>query len=211
MTRVRIDPASPDAVVLETAAGIVRDGGVVALPTDTLYGLAADPFNAEAVERVFAAKGRSSARALPLIAADYEQIARCIGTLPPVAERLARAFWPGPLTLLLDAPATLAAGVTGGTRQVGVRVPAHAIARALCLACAIPLTATSANLSDRPATADPDEVERTLAGRVEFLLDAGTITGGLPSTIVDVTGAAPRLVRAGAVAWDEVLACMERI
>jgi L-threonylcarbamoyladenylate synthase len=211
MIRVSIDPASPQAAILERAARIVREGGVVALPTDTLYGLAADPFSPAAVARVFEAKRRRSARALPLIAADHEQIVRCLGALPPIAERLAGTFWPGPLTLLLDAPAALASGVTGGTGHVGVRIPAHPVARALCFTCTIPLTATSANLTDRPATADPDEVERALGSRVEFLLDAGPISGGLPSTVVDVTGVTPRLVRAGAIGWDEVLACVGRI
>src|SRR5262245_11751219 len=209
MIRVRVNPTEPETAILEHAAEIIAAGGVIALPTDTLYGLAADPFCRRAVARVFAVKGRSGARALPLIVADREQIVRCIGTLPQTAERLARAFWPGPLTLLLEAPRTLPDEVTAGTGRVGVRVPAHEVARGACRVCGIPLTATSANLSDEPATADPDEVARTLGGQIDLLLDAGIITGGRPSTIVDVTGSAPRLVRSGAVPWDRVLAYVE--
>ena len=200
-----------DAEGVAAAAAAIRSGLVVAIPTDTLYGLAVDPFRDDAVARVFDAKGRPSARAVPLIAADTEQVAANLGSLSAVARRLADAFWPGPLTLLLDAPVALAPMVTAGTGRVGVRVPAHATARALCRACAMPLTATSANLSDRPPTDDPDEVARTLSSRIELLLDGGRTPGGPPSTIVDVTAEMPRLVRPGAVEWDRVLACVQRL
>ena len=132
------------------------DGGLVALPTDTLYGLAADPFSAAAVARVFAVKGRAAERALPLIAADAAQVAAHLGRLPAAGQRLAERFWPGPLTLLMPAPRALARDVTGGTGRVGVRVPADAVARAICAEAGRPITATSANISGEPATADPD-------------------------------------------------------
>ena len=109
------------------------------------------------------------------------------------------------------APDALVHTVTGGTGRVGVRVPAQAAAQALCRACATPLTATSANLSDRHATSDPDEVVRTLGSRIELLLDDGKTAGGAPSTIVDVTSDMPRLVRPGAVEWDRVLACVQHL
>src|SRR5262249_39533846 len=131
---------------LDDAVRAVRAGGVIAMPTDTLYGLAADPRQAGAVARVFAAKGRGAERALPLIAADAGQVAEHLGTLPPLAARLAARFWPGPLTLLVAAPPAIAAEVHGGTNKVGVRVPAHPVARMLCRSCDSLLTATSANL-----------------------------------------------------------------
>ena len=211
MIRRQVDPVSPDPDALAEAARVIAAGGIVALPTDTLYGLAADPFRPEAVARVLAAKGRSAERALPLIAADVEQIARTLGPLPASAQPLTRAFWPGPLTLLLEACSTLADGVTGATGRVGVRVPDHAVARALCQMCERPLTATSANVSGEPPADDPNEVERTIGTRIDLLLDAGRTRGGPPSTIVDVTGRLPRLVRPGAVSWDAVLlACAQR-
>jgi len=126
-----------------------------------------------------------------------------------VARRLADAFWPGPLTLLVSAPDTLAPDVTAGTGRVGVRVPAHATARALCRACAMPLTATSANLSDRQPTSDADEVARTLGPQIDLLLDGGRTAGGPPSTIVDTTGDKIRLIRSGAVDWEVVLTCVQ--
>jgi L-threonylcarbamoyladenylate synthase len=203
--RVFVDPGSPQRDAIQEAAKWILSGGVVAMPTDTLYGLAADPFSADAVARVFEAKGRAAERALPLVAADARQIGVHFGPLPATALRLAERFWPGPLTLLVAAPSTLAREVTGGSGRVGVRVPADEVARAICRAAGRPLTATSANRSGEPATADPDVVERTLGDRIDLLIDAGQTRGGAASTIVDTTGAAPALVRAGAIGWDDIL------
>jgi L-threonylcarbamoyladenylate synthase len=206
MRRVFVDPEAPQRDALQEAAKWIRTGGLVALPTDTLYGLAADPFRADAVARVFTVKGRAEGHPLPLIAADADQIAARLSPLSPVAERLAAKFWPGPLTLLIPAPAALVRDVTGGTGRVAVRVPAHDIARAICRAADRPITATSANRSGQPATADPAEVERALGDDIDLLIDTGPTRGGAPSTIVDVTGATPRLVRAGAVSWEDIQA-----
>jgi L-threonylcarbamoyladenylate synthase len=206
MRRVFVDPGAPQRDAIQEAAKWIVNGGVVAIPTDTLYGLAADPFSAHAVARVFAVKGRSAERALPLIAADAAQVSVHLGRLSADAERLATRFWPGPLTLLVAAPRTLANEVTGGTGKVGVRVPADAVARAICAAVGRPITATSANVSGQAATADPGQVERALGDRIDLLIDTGATPGGAPSTIVDATGARPALVRAGAIAWDEIQA-----
>jgi L-threonylcarbamoyladenylate synthase len=209
MRRVFVDPGAPQRDAIQEAAKWIRTGGLVALTTDTLYGLAVDPFQSEAVARLFAAKGRAPDQGLPLIAADEQQIAAHLGALPAMGTALARRFWPGPLTLLMPAPASLGPPVTGGSGRVGVRVPAHDIARMICRAADRPITATSANLSGRPATADPDEVERTLGDLVDLLIDAGPAPGGLPSTIVDVTGREPRIVRAGAVSQDDIQTCLD--
>jgi L-threonylcarbamoyladenylate synthase len=210
MRRVSIDAHWPDVALLEEAATVIRAGEIVAVPTDTLYGLAADPFSSAAVERVFAVKGRSAERALALIACDLEQIEDQLGPLPRAGRRLAAAYWPGPLTLLMARPSTLGADLTGGRDHVGVRVPAHAVARELCRACGRPLTATSANVSGAPAPDDPDEVAKTMSAGVGLLLDAGPTPGGPPSTIVDVSGRDIRLVRPGAIPWDEVQAWLGR-
>jgi len=200
--------AAGPATIAEAAAAILR-GAVVAIPTDTVYGLAVDPFDEVAVRRLFAVKGRPDDRAVPLIAADVEQIVHMVGSISEDVRRLADRFWPGPLTLLVAAPPALAA-VTAGTGRVGVRVPNHQTARALCAACARPLTATSANLSGAPPSADADDVAMSLGDRVELLVDAGPTPGGPPSTIVDLSGDRWRLVRAGPVAWDEIRACERR-
>jgi L-threonylcarbamoyladenylate synthase len=209
MRRVFVDPEAPQRDAIEEAATWIRRGGLVALPTDTLYGLAADPFSNTAVTRLFEAKGRAAERALPLIAADSAQVAAHLGRLSVEAERLAATFWPGPLTLLIAASSALALAVTSGTGAVGVRVPADEVARRICAACGHPVTATSANISGQPATADPDEVERSLGDRIDLLIDAGPTRGGAPSTIVDVSGASPTLVRLGAIPWEDIQLCLQ--
>jgi len=202
--RVLVDPGAPQRDAIEEAATWILRGGLVAIPTDTLYGLAADPFSADAVARLFAVKGRGADRALPLIAADAAQAARHLGRLSDAGERLAERYWPGPLTLLMHAPRALAREVHGATGKVGVRVPRDAVAQAICRAVGTPITATSANISGERATADPAEVERTLGRRIDLLIDAGFTPGGAPSTIVDATVTPPILVRAGAIDWSEI-------
>ena len=210
MRRVAIDARQPAAAALAEAVAILLAGGVVAVPTDTLYGLAVDPFSSAAVARVFAVKGRSADRAMPLVAADVEQVVGQLGPLSSLAWRLASHYWPGPLTLLVARPPSIFADVAGGRDEVGVRVPAHVVTRELCRASGRLLTATSANLSGEPPSNDPDVIERALGSGVDLLLDAGRTPGGAPSTIVDVTGRDPRLVRPGAIAWDDLQACIER-
>lgn len=210
MIRRRVDPAAPEAAVLREAAQAIVDGQLVILPTDTLYGLAADPRNAGAVRQVFTVKGRAGGQALPLIAADRAQVEQQLGPLSPLAARLAEAYWPGPLTLVVPAPGTIAAEVTGGTGTVGVRVPDHAVARGVCEEAGTTVTATSANLSGRSPSADPARAVAGLEDSVALLLDAGPVPGSPASTIVDVTGAEPRLVRQGAIEWEDIRQCLKR-
>ena len=209
MIRLCVDPHSPDPALLARAAAVIEAGGLVALPTDTLYGLAVNPFDAAAVQRVFLVKGRPADFPLPLVAADLNQVRSTVGPLPAMAEALAARFWPGPLTLLVPAPQALPRDLTAGTSRVGIRVPAHAVPRKLCEACGSLLTATSANPSGQAATGDPGVVAATLGRHLDVLVDAGRTSGGLASTIVDATGPAPRLVRVGAVAWEHVLECLK--
>jgi L-threonylcarbamoyladenylate synthase len=188
---------------VQVAVAAMRNGLVVAYPTDTLYGLAVDPANPGAVTKLFALKGRDLAKAIPLIAADVGQV-RTWTTLTPLAERLAAAFWPGPLTLVLRAAARMDARVMAEGGTVAIRVPDQPIARALAAAAECPVTSTSANPSGEPPTPDPDEVARALPA-VDVLIDGGVTPGGAPSTIVDATGSQPVLIRAGAIAWERVL------
>jgi L-threonylcarbamoyladenylate synthase len=203
VVRLTIDDSAPLDVQLEAAAAAIARGEVVAFPTDTLYGLAVDPRNEEALDRLFALKGREAHRTVALIAADRRQVEEHF-VLSPVAGRLADRFWPGPLTLVLDPRSHLAPAVTGPDGRVGVRVPAHEVARRLARCCGHPVTATSANPSGSPPTTDPAEVARQLPA-VAVLLDAGPAPGGAASTVVDAADAAPRLLRAGAVPWERVL------
>jgi L-threonylcarbamoyladenylate synthase len=190
---------------------LLRAGAIVAFPTDTLYGLAVDPRNTTAVAELFSAKGRAAAEAVPLIACDVEQVERQAGRLSPLARRLADRFWPGPLSLVIPADDALAPAVHAYSGRVAVRVPAHPVAVRLARMAGFPLTATSANRSGEPAATTPDEVAKMLADRIAAVLDAGPTRGGAPSTIVDVTGTVPRLVREGATPWWRVLKFLETL
>jgi L-threonylcarbamoyladenylate synthase len=201
--RILIEPAHFDPAVLDPAIDALHSGGIVAYPTDTLYGLAADPRRADAVLRVFELKGRSDTSALTLIAADAEQASGAAFFTARTAA-LARNVWPGPVTIVAPARSGLAPEGLAGGGTVGIRVPRHEVARALAQRFGFCVTATSANRSGEAPTADPDVVLRTLPA-VDVLIDAGFAPGGAPSTIVDATGDALRLVREGAVAWDRVL------
>jgi L-threonylcarbamoyladenylate synthase len=203
--RLTISPDDPDPRAIARAAAILLAGGLVAFPTDTFYGLAADPRIEGAVARVFRAKGRSSMVALPLIAADVEQVRAASSGLSALTLRLAQAFWPGPLTLVADAAPAIVPAVHGGTRTVAIRVPGHLAARRLAGVVGFPIVSTSANRSGDPAAADADAVEAVIGDMVDLVLDGGATPGADPSTIVDARGAAPVLIRAGAVSFSRVL------
>ena len=190
---------------LQPAVDWLRSGGVVAFPTDTFYGLAVDASSPACVQTLFELKGRDGRAAVPLIAASTAQVEQCCGALGTQARRLAEEFWPGPLSLIFHAPASIAAEVRGGEGSIAIRVPAHPMARALCHAWGAPLTATSANRSGRPPARTVEELGDLARDARVLVLDAGATPGGLPSTIVDARAAQPVLVRAGAIAWERVL------
>jgi L-threonylcarbamoyladenylate synthase len=205
MIHLRVEAAVVGPDELAPAIGALRSGGVVAFPTETFYGLAVDPRSARAVRRVFGLKRRAADQPLPLIAADVDQVIDHVGTMTPLARRLASRGWPGPLTLIIPASSQLCDDVHLSTGKVAVRVPANAVARALARGTGHAITSTSANLSGEPPAATPDQVVRSFGTGIDVLIDAGPTPAGLPSTIVDVTGDAPVLLRAGVVAWDRVL------
>jgi len=209
MVNLRIDTAEPDQALVSRAAALVRAGGIVAYPTDTFYGLAANPASVAAVLQLYRIKGRQVDQAIPLIAANIEQLEACAGTLGRLARILVERFWPGPLTIVIPAWDGLVDAVHAGTGTVAVRVPAHPTARALAAACGWPITSTSANRSGDPALTTPEAVRLALGPDLDAIVDGGTSPGGQSSTIVDVTGREPRLVRAGAVPWDRVLECLQ--
>lgn len=179
------------------------------MPTDTFYGLAVDPTSETAVKALVRLKGRPGGAALPLIAASVEQVERTCGPLPAASRRLAEAFWPGPLSVVVDAPASITAAVHGGLGTVAVRVPNHSVPVALALAWGAPLTATSANRSGCPPARSATALSELSVGDALFVIDAGAGVGGAPSTIVDVRHEPPVLVRKGAVAWDRVLKSLQ--
>jgi L-threonylcarbamoyladenylate synthase len=208
MNRLQAVSKAERAAAIAAAIDVLRAGGVIAYPTDTLYGLAVDPRSDAAIARLFDVKQRDRRQAIPLIAADLEQAALAC-RLTGDALRVARAFWPGPLSVVAEADRRLSSAVLSDDGTVAVRVPAHALARELASAFGFCITATSANVSGDPPTASADVVVATLADRIDLLLDGGEAPGGPPSTIVAFRGGAPSLVRAGAIAWERVLEFLE--
>ncbi|HEX5452110.1 MAG TPA: L-threonylcarbamoyladenylate synthase [Candidatus Limnocylindrales bacterium] len=205
MTRRLPDGPESRAAAVEA----LRVGGIVALPTDTVYGLAAAKDVAGAIDRLFEVKGRSADRAVAVLVADLGQAAD-VGQLSTQARALAERFWPGGLTLVVaqraDRP-PLPAALTGGRSTVGLRVPDHPAPRALAAALG-PLPTSSANLSGEPELRDADAIEARLGSRLALILDGGPARGGPPSTVVDVTDENPRILREGAIPATAIESCL---
>lgn len=192
--------SSPDAI--PRALAILRAGGLVAFPTDTVYGVGALAFDGKAVEAIYTAKDRPIEKAIPVLIGDVEDVEKVGREFPESARRLAARFWPGPLTILvpmlLDLPEAVSA-----TATVGVRVPDHAVAR-LLLRAAGPMAVTSANISGAQSPVNAQEVYEQLEGRIPLIIDGGKTPGGIPSTLVDCTGAEIKVLREGPISLREL-------
>ena len=186
--------------VAETIAG----GGIIAFRTDTLYGLGADPFNREAVRRIKQLKGREENKPILIVISDYDQLHRFIDDVSPAFELLAKHFWPGALTLIGRASASIPEEITAGAKSVGVRLPDDDRVRAIVRSCGGALTATSANPSDAAPAGSAREVHNYFGEAIDLIIDDGEVESDLPSTVVDVSGAEPRLIREGVIAWATI-------
>jgi L-threonylcarbamoyladenylate synthase len=196
---LKVDPQNPDAETMKRAGEAIRAGGLVAFPTETVYGLAADAFNPAAVARVFEVKGRSPGNPLPVQVSSEEDIRKIAASVPEVARRLMAAFFPGPLTLVMPANPGLPEIVTAGSGKVGIRMPNHPIALSLIKAAGTPIVAPSANISGEPPPITADEVLAYLEGRIELVLDAGPTMLKVASTVIDVTVVPPVILRLGSI------------
>ncbi|MEQ1759732.1 MAG: L-threonylcarbamoyladenylate synthase [Vicinamibacterales bacterium] len=205
---LEIDPNAPADDAIERAAAIIRAGGLVAFPTETVYGLGADATNASAVRRIFHAKGRPATDPLIVHVASVADALAVVSHLPPGAEQLARAFWPGPLTLVMPRAASIGDEVTAGLDTVAVRVPAHPIAQALVRAARVPVAAPSANLFSRPSPTRAEHVERDLGDRIDLIIDGGPTMVGIESTVVDLTVDPPVVLRPGGVTLERLSAVL---
>lgn len=206
---VKIDPRAIDQKVLARAGEILKNGGLVAFPTETVYGLGGDALNARASQKIYRAKGRPSDNPLIVHIADMESLEAIVERTPPEAYVLAERFWPGPLTLILKKNGRIPYETTGGLDTVAVRMPSDAVARALIAASTGYVAAPSANLSGRPSPTEAAHVEEDLGGRIELILDGGAACLGLESTIVDLTEDVPTVLRPGCITLEmlrEVLA-----
>ncbi|HZT79315.1 MAG TPA: L-threonylcarbamoyladenylate synthase [Gemmataceae bacterium] len=196
---LRVDRDAPAPEAVARAAAVLRAGGLVALPTETVYGLAANALDPAAVARIFAAKGRPANNPLIVHAADPDAARRVAADWPGAAEELAARFWPGPLTLVLPKQDLVPDVVTAGGPTVAVRVPAHSVALAVIRAAGVPVAAPSANPSSQLSPTCAEHVLRGLGGRIEMILDAGPTAAGVESTVLDLTASPPRLLRPGPV------------
>ncbi len=203
---VKINCDNPDLSLVKFAADQIRSGEALGMPTDTFYGLAADPFNLRAVDKVYDIKTRSRHKPLSLMIESVDQASELSKDLPDEFYALARKFWPGPLTIIVRAGSRLPLKVTANTGNVALRVPNARIPRAVVTAAAIPITATSANLSGASECTSAEQVRDQLHGRISIIVDGGTSPRDVASTIVDLTDQAARwrIIREGAIPADEI-------
>jgi L-threonylcarbamoyladenylate synthase len=206
---LKIHAKTPEAHLLRYAAQWLRRGAVIAIPTDTLYGLAADPMNLAAVDEIYRVKGRPETRALPILINSPEQGLLLGRNLPKSFEKLAEACWPGALTLVVDASNRLPLKVTANTRRIALRWPKNEVVQQLIQEFGGPITGTSANLSGRPSCASGEEVFRQLGDRIPLILDAGATGETLPSTIVEFHGEEWHIGREGAISAEDIEKAME--
>jgi len=189
---------------IEQAIDILKKGGIVAFPTDTVYGLGANAGDEEAVLRVYEAKGKPRHLPLPLLLGDVSQITAVARDVPELAWRLAQHFLPGGLTLVLYKSPSVSSMITGGGEMVAVRMPDHPVPIALIEGLGAPITGTSANLTGSPSPITAQEVHYQMGDRVDLIIDGGRCPGGIASTVLDLTGEAPSILREGVISREEI-------
>ncbi len=203
-TVIRVDPTHPDPAALAPAAQCLARGGLVAFPTETVYGLGAHALDPEAVMRLFAAKARPANDPVIVHLATLKDVVALVSWLPSVVTALAERFWPGPLTLVLPKSAAVPVQVTAGLDAVAVRIPAHPVAQALIRLAGVPVAAPSANLFSRPSPTLAAHVLEDLDGRIDLLVDGGATRVGVESTVLDLAHGVPTVLRWGAVSLEEL-------
>lgn len=199
MSIIQVDPGRPNAAAIERAAAVLRAGGLVAFPTETVYGLGANALDPAAVAKIFAAKGRPSYNPLIVHVADVAAARSLAAVWTEVADTCAAAFWPGPLTLVVAKHPSVPDAVTAGLPTVALRVPAHPVARALLDAAVLPVAAPSANRSTELSPTAAEHVQKGLEAAVDLILDGGPAPVGIESTVLDVSGSVPVLLRPGSI------------
>ena len=204
MSMWSISAVSTDSYVIQGAVEVLKNGGVIAFPTSTLYGLGADASNPEAIRRIFTIKSRSPKQAILILIQDKTWLQPLVEDIPPVAKVLMDAFWPGGITMVFEASQSILPDLMGDTGKIGIRVPKHPVAAALVSELNGPLTGTSANLSGRPGCADVANLDVEVGAQVDGVLDAGPLKGGRGSTVIDVTVEPPIILREGTILKDQI-------
>ena len=202
---------SEDPTAIEQAGALLRAGEVVGIPTETVYGLAADALNPQAVAHIFEAKGRPQDNPLIVHIADLESVKDIATSFPPQARALAEAYWPGPMTIILPKQDKIPMVTSGGLNTVGIRFPSHPLAQAIIRAAGTPLAAPSANLSGRPSTTTAQHVMEDLNGKIAAVVDGGPCSVGVESTVVSLCGERPRLLRPGGISLEQLRAVLGEV
>lgn len=201
---VKVNPVNPEAGPLAEGGLILRRGGLVAFPTETVYGLGANAMDGQAIAGIFKAKGRPADNPLIVHVASPETVGELVSNVPSVAKELMKAFWPGPLTIILPVGKAVPAEVTAGLNTVAVRMPRHPVALGLIRAAGVPVAAPSANTSGRPSPTTAQHVLTDLAGRIDMVLDGGPAGVGVESTVLDLTALVPVVLRPGGVTPEDL-------
>jgi L-threonylcarbamoyladenylate synthase len=207
---IEVNPDHPDQESIRIAAQTIREGGVIVFPTQCLYGLGADARNAKAVAYIFTIKRRASSNPLLILIPDRKDLLYLTDDIPPAAACLMDTFWPGNLTLLFEANASMPVGLTAGTGKIGVRLPRHPVAAELVREVAGPITGTSANLSGSPGCSCISEIDVDIYEQVDLILNTGPLKGGIGSTIVDVTVDPPLIVREGSITAKRIFKALSK-
>lgn len=202
---------SEDPTAIEQAGALLRAGEVVGIPTETVYGLAADALNPQAVARIFEAKGRPQDNPLIVHIAEIETVHEIAAEFPPEAQALAEAYWPGPMTIILPKLDRIPTVTSGGLNTVGIRFPSHPMAQAIIRAAGTPLAAPSANTSGRPSTTTAQHVMEDLNGKIAAVVDGGACSVGVESTVVSLCGERPRLLRPGGISLEQLRAVLGEV
>jgi len=208
---IRVDPLSPEIELIKVGANMIKSGGTVAFPTETVYGLGANALNAEAVLKIFKAKKRPPDNPIIVHVSSKEDIERLAIDVPDKVAELTERFWPGPLTIVLKASHAVPSVTTGGLDTVAIRMPSHKVALALICESGVPIAAPSANLAGRPSPTRVEHVIEDLAGRIDLILDAGSTLVGVESTVIDMTEVPPVILRPGGTTSEELKKVLGRI
>lgn len=207
---LRIDPLHPAHDLINEAALVIKNGGVIAFPTRHLYGLGADAFNADAVNSVFEIKRRPHDKPLLVLIDKHYDLTRLVQQVPYAATRIMERFWPGAVTIVFRAKHILPKNLTAGTERIGVRMPEHPVALALTTAVQGPITATSANITGNSGCSLASEMDPLITDKLDLIIDVGALKGGMGSTVVDVTGDFPKILRQGAVSEKDIFAAVSQ-
>ena len=203
--RFKIDSTQSLKEGVSIGAETISAGGVVALPTESFYGLSVDATNAQAVDKIFAIKKRGPELPILILISSIEELAKYVIAVPPAAKQLAKRFWPGGLTIIFESAPILPSNLTGGTGKIGIRISSHPVVRTIQRALAVPITGTSANISGTPPCTTADQVLECLGTEVDLVLDGGPTQGKNPSTVLDVTVDPPLILREGMIRAEEII------